>query len=237
MSERKNNKKYTFTVEGCTEKWYFDWLKNTINSIPESVYSVSIDAKVQQNPLKFAKAVNPIAVPSAVHICDYESNDDVHVQKFRGILDQLDNANKLKGRSFQYSLGYSNFTFELWMVLHKIDCNGTLIDRTQYLKHINRAYNANFENLAHYKNEANFKWCLNQLSINDVKSAIARSKKIMNMNQQNNAAMRSYKGFEYYIDNPSLTIWKSVEKILDDCGLADKTIAARAECGTRRVED
>lgn len=219
MSERKNNKKYTFTVEGWTEKWYFEWLRDTINSIPESIYTVSIDAKVQQNPLKFAKAVNPIAVPSAVHICDYESNDAVHVRKLHGILDQLDEANKLKGRSFRYSLGYSNFTFELWMVLRKTDCNGTLIDRTQYLNPINRAYNAKFENLAHYKNEGNFKWCLSQLTIDDVKSAISRSKRIMNINQQNNAVMKNYKGFKYYIDNPSLTIWESVEKILKDCGL------------------
>ena len=30
---RKETKKYYFSVEGETEKWYLEWLENTINSI------------------------------------------------------------------------------------------------------------------------------------------------------------------------------------------------------------
>lgn len=30
----------------------------------------------------------------------------------------------MTNRSITYELGYSNFAFELWMVLHKHDCNG-----------------------------------------------------------------------------------------------------------------
>lgn len=32
MAARKINKKYYFTVEGETEKWYLDWIKQLINS-------------------------------------------------------------------------------------------------------------------------------------------------------------------------------------------------------------
>ena len=36
---RKETKKYYFTVEGETEKWYFEWLQRTINSTPAALYS------------------------------------------------------------------------------------------------------------------------------------------------------------------------------------------------------
>ncbi len=219
MSDKKHFKKYTFTVEGQTEKWYLEWLRDLINAIPESEYTVVIDAKVQQSPYKFAKTVNPIAVPSATHICDYESNSAGDVQKFHGILEQLKNANKLKGRSFRYGLGYSNLTFELWMILHKAVCNGSFADKSQYLKPLNKAYDAKFLSLDQYKHESNFKWCLNQLTLENVKLAIVRSKKIMENNIKNGYVEKQVHGFRYYSENPSLTLWQSVEQILSDCKL------------------
>ena len=219
MIERKETLKYAFTVEGETEKWYFDWLESCINSIEESECKVSILSKVQQSPIKFAKNVNPISTPSATHICDIEGNDAYHVTKFKDILSQLNQANNLKGRSFKYELGYSNFTFELWMILHKSDCNSVFSNRTQYLTPINRAFNEKFEDLDKYKREANFKRCLAKLSIDDVKNAIRRANKIMENNAQIGLKLNEFKGFTYYSDNPSLTINKAVEKILKNCNL------------------
>lgn len=60
MNNRKENKKYWFTVEGETEKWYLDWLQDKINE-EESLYQVSIKSIVLQNPKKFAKNVNSIS--------------------------------------------------------------------------------------------------------------------------------------------------------------------------------
>lgn len=219
MIEKKEILKYTFTVEGETEKWYFDWLEKCINNNEEVECKVSISSIVQQNPMKFAKRVNPIATPRATHICDIESNDDCHVNKFKGILNQLKQANDLQGRTFEYNLGYSNFTFELWMVLHKIDCNGSFINRTQYIGPINRAFGEKFEDLDKYKHEANFKRCLSKLSLNDVKNAVRRANRIMKNNHENGLKKNEYMGFTYYSDNPSLTINEAIEKILEDCNL------------------
>lgn len=219
MGEKKENRKYVFTVEGSTERWYLEWLREQINKCPEAACTVSIDAKVQQAPMKFAKTVNPISVPTAVHICDYESNEDIHVRKFQDILSQLKEANKLKGRSFKYSLGYSNFTFELWMILHKMDFGGPVAHRSKYLDPINKAYGTQFEDLDKYKHEKNFKGCLAKLTLDDVKSAIRRSRRIMEDNCQNGLHEKEYMGFRYYSENPSLTIWEPVEKILKDCKL------------------
>lgn len=42
MALRKPTKKYYFSVEGETEKWYLDWLQNVINAEERSVYKVSL---------------------------------------------------------------------------------------------------------------------------------------------------------------------------------------------------
>ena len=218
-TEKKENRRYVFTVEGETEQWYFEWLQEQINACVESKFTVSIVPKVQQSPKKYSKTVNPISTPKVTHICDYESNDEVHVTKFKNILSELKDANSTIGRKFKYSLGYSNFTFELWIVLHKQICNGTLTTRTQYLPHINRAFGENFENLDQYKHENDFKRCLSKLSLDDVKVAIKRSKNIMETKATNGERQEQYKGFKYYKENPSLTIWESVEAILSECEL------------------
>lgn len=217
--EKKENRRYVFTVEGETEQWYFEWLQAQINACDESKYTVSIVPKVQQSPKKYSKTVNPIATPKVTHICDYESNDEVHVTKFQNILSELKEANSTIGRKFKYSLGYSNFTFELWIVLHKQICNGILTNRTQYLSHINRAYNEKFENLDQYKHEDNFKRCLAKLNLDNVRAAIERSKSIMDTKAANREHQEQYKGFTYYKGNPALTVWESVEAILCECEL------------------
>lgn len=42
----KENLTYYFSVEGETEKWYLDWLQSTINSIPETKYTVKLVSKI-----------------------------------------------------------------------------------------------------------------------------------------------------------------------------------------------
>lgn len=123
------------------------------------------------------------------------------------------------GRQIKYQLGYSNFTFELWIILHKIDFNTPLNHRSQYFSFINRAYEEQFSNLDDYKRENNFKQVLKKLTIYDVKEAIKRAKDIMNKNKENGYNLENYKGYKFYKENPSLSIWEIIEKILYECGL------------------
>lgn len=66
-----------------------------------------------------------------------------------------------------------------------MDCNGSKTDRKQYINSINRAYNKHFLSMDDYKHYDHFKSCLEQLSIDNVKKAIERSKRIMESNQAN----------------------------------------------------
>lgn len=216
MAEKKEIRKYVFTVEGQTEKWYLEWLRDKINAAESSGFRVSIVLKVEQNPLKYAKSITAVSTPHITHLCDIEGSTKTDIEKFEGTLERLHDANKM-GKKIDYQIGYSNLTFELWMILHKLDCNKAFSDRSQYLTQINRAYSERFESLKQYKEEQNFKRCLNQLELADVFSAVKRAKKIMDANESAGKKQTTYKSFKYYRDNPALNIWEMINQILTEC--------------------
>ncbi len=152
------------------------------------------------------------------HLCDLESKETDHIAIFNKTLASMKEATK-QGKKIDYFLGYSNFTFELWIILHKTDCNGSFTHRTHYLSPLNKAFQERFLELEQYKREADFNRILSKISLNDVKDAIKRSKFIMQQNHDNGLRPRLYKGFQYYTENPSLTIGESIAKILNDCKL------------------
>ena len=133
--------------------------------------------------MSFAKRANRLTTPKIYHLCDVESNEPEDVKKFRSILGELSAAKREK--KIEYSLGYSNFTFELWMILHKQDCNAPLAHKGQYLDILNRAYGTHFRSLKQYKGKAEFDKCLSKLSLQDVKSAISRAAALIATNEQN----------------------------------------------------
>lgn len=217
MTLRKPTKKYYFSVEGETEQWYLQWLQQIINATDGSVYKVSFDCPVQKNPLKRAKSMTVTCKTEVWHLSDYESNEKIHVRQFTETMDNMKKAKSL-GKEITYLLGYSNFTFDLWIILHKADCKRHLTHRRDYLDPLNRAYNKTFASMDEYKRERNFKRCLSQLQLSNVLLAIERAQDIM---LQNGAdyTLQEYKGYKYYRENPSLAIWEPIIKILEDCQL------------------
>ena len=125
-------------------------------------------------------------------------------------------------KKIKYTLGYSNYTFELWIILHKKSCNGSLTNRKQYLDPINQIFEENFEDLDKYKHEDDFKRCLRKLSLDDVISAIKRADVIMNNNIKDDKKVISYKTYSYYKDNPALSIHDVIRNIFFDCGILVK---------------
>ncbi len=216
MGERKETRKYTFTVEGETEKWYLLWLQNQIRAYENSKYNVVIDAKVQPSPKKFYRRANARTTPKAVHLCDVESPAQEHIERFESILSEMREAKKQK--NIQYHLGYSNFTFELWMILHKQACNSVLSHRRQYLRFINKSFGERFKSLDEYKEESNFERCLSKMTLEDVGSAIKRAEEITSANKQDKSVIQ-YKGYEYYQENPAISVQESVKDILKECGI------------------
>ena len=217
MTERKETRKYVFSVEGDTEKWYLDWLGEQINADTNAQYHVLITAAVQKNPLKFVKRLTVNTTPEVVHLCDVEGEIPADLKGFQTVLDRLKDARNAK--EIEYDLGYSNLSFELWMILHKDDCRAPLSTKNQYLSRINRLFGQSFESLDQYKKKDNFDKCLNQLSLQDVIQAIHRSQKLMKEKEETGSKLSEYKGYRYYTDNPALTIFQAIDKILRECGL------------------
>ena len=152
------------------------------------------------------------------HVFDYESSEPEHQKLFLRTLDQMKEVSKLR-KSIKYHIGYSNLIFELWMILHKMDCKRSLDHRQQYLTLLNQTYGTRFASLGEYKREGNFDRILQSLTLDDVRKAIQRSEEIMSSNQARGFAPQMYKGYRYYMENPSLSLWKFIKDILSDNGL------------------
>lgn len=210
--------KYYLSVEGETEKWYFEHLQKLINNKEELLYTVKFDIKINKSIISRAKSISAPYKVKAFHICDYESNSNVHTKQFNQVLEDLRNVKKIN-RNINYKLGYSNFAFDLWIILHKKQQIGAISHRKYYVNGINNAYNEKFQFIDDYKEEKNFKRILSKISLDDVITAINNGNEIRKINQQNSKAnYREYGQFKYYIENPDVTINECVEQILKECG-------------------
>lgn len=214
---RKENLKYEFSVEGETEMWYLEWLESMINSTTESEYNVSLCAKVTKNPRKFIKNINSISTEKLYHVCDVEGSDSISLNAFNSVIDNLHEASEYKG--IEYFLGYCNMSFELWLILHKQNCNGNHANKSDYLVAINKIFSESFTSLSDFKKEVIFKRCLGKLSLSDVRNAISRAKSIMKDNESCERIIINHKGYRYFKYNPSLSIHSIIEDIMFRCGM------------------
>ena len=220
MANRKMNARYYFTVEGETEKWYLEWLRDAINADPRSKVKVVCSPKVQKNPVKWAKAKTNLDKSAKVfHVFDFEDEEPIHVKAFKDTLANMKKAGSL-GRGFRHVSAYSNLTFELWMVLHKGDCPA-LAHRRQYLKPINDLYGEHFESLDEYKHEANFKRVLGKLTVDDAVTAVGRAETLAKRAEEHGLRKAQHCGYSYYLDNPATDLWIPVKQMLEEGGIID----------------
>lgn len=140
-----------------------------------------------------------MTVPQTLyHLCDVEGIDVEDQTRFENYLKALKSIKKQK--RVQYDLGYSNFSFELWMILHKKDCNECLTYKKEYLALIDKAYEQEFISLKSYKNKDNFRKCLDKIGLSDIKTAIVKSKNIMEMRKRTVENTTYTRELDYYSD-------------------------------------
>ena len=150
---------------------------------------------------------------------DIEDYSDYHIEKFHKLLESNKQA-KAIFKKYNFVIGYSNFTFEVWIISHKSQVN-LVTDRSLYYKQINSAYGKNFVDNKEYKHKKNFTSILETLSLDDViKKALPECKRFKSVNRQNNPQLeRSMYGFKYMLSNPDTTLDDFVELILHNAGL------------------
>ena len=217
---RKESRQFYISVEGINcEKLYFEHLMRLINNSDRSTYNLKV-APRKMNPMEYAKrnAYKPVdqrnkkSLPY-IHVQDIEDYyDEEQRKKFFGLLDEMRNAEKTFGITYQ--LGYSNYTFELWMLLHVTDMEYAVQDRYAYLKPINKCFKLRLRNLDEFKSEKVFLEILDKyVTLDSVFQAIARAEKIV---QQRKTA-ENYKGFSFCRDNPDISVHEVVKLIFEVC--------------------
>ena len=115
MKKRLCNK-YYFSVEGHVEKMYLQWVQKLINQTSNRTRDVNFNIKINKSPKSFAKGLTVTSPAIAYHVTDIESQDEEHINDLMRELDEMQYVTKNMNRKIKkYELGYSNFTFELWI--------------------------------------------------------------------------------------------------------------------------
>lgn len=218
------NNQYCFSVEGETETWYLNWLKNEINKHPNITGTVSFHAKVNKDPFSYSKTLSLNSRTEIWHIFDFESEEKCHTDQFKDTLKRMKQAHANR-REIIYKNGYSNLTFELWILLHKMDFSRSMNHRKDYCSYINRCFGESFENLKAYKHEKNFKRILSKLSLEDVFKAIERAKRLSKENHKSDKKFVELYGYTFCQDNPHTELWIIFESILNNAGLTKDNVA------------
>lgn len=222
---RKESRQFNISVEGINcERLYFEHLAKLINASDAS-YNMKSNCK-KVSPLDFAKRNSYLPADKCgknkipyIHIQDIEDYyDEKQLTKFKKLIDDMREAENEYG--LIYKLGYSNYTFELWMLLHVKNMNYAVSNRYAYLNPINDAFHQNFKDLKEFKKEDNFKKILDDyVNLNSVFLAIERAEKIVESNCASTKTKENYKGIEFYHDNPDINVHDIIKLIFEVCGV------------------
>ena len=222
---RKQNRKFYLSVEGDCEALYFQHLQKLINTCPHADFNAKIVAVRKIKPTSMLKRQGLDAVDKFqgkqvpfFHIQDIEDYHEAEGRRiFQGLIDDLADARKTF--NVAYDLGYSNYTFELWLLLHVTDMNAPLADRYHYLNYINRAFGTTYKSLSEYKKADNFCQILKDfITLEAVLKAIERSERLRDRRSKTDS-LTEYRGIRFYADNPDTTVGKVVQYILRVCGI------------------
>ena len=212
---------YYISCEGETEEWYFSWLQDQINKDQRVKNKVKLYHNKGRNATDFAKSNQGIFNPCKCFymLQDVESYSEEHIKRLHSSCDDIKKASQIL-RKCQFSLAYSNFTFEVWMIAHKKSVP-SIVDRRTYYQEINKAFHESFISNADYKKERNFHKLLEKLTLDDVINfALPECQRIRTYNEANHlSSIRRYKGLVYFLNNPDSNVDQIVCTILQDSGI------------------
>ena len=222
---RSESRQFYMSVEGANcERLYFEHLAKIINHSSQHKYNLKIAPKAM-SPMQYAKrtAYKPVDRRRSgkdlpyIHIQDIEDYYDAEQrQKFYRIIDEMRTAEQTFGIS--YCMGYSNYTFELWMLLHVADMTASVANRGAYLRSINQYFKRKYISLDEFKNAAEFQRILDEfITLDTVFDAVRRAERIVVDNATQSKNKIGYRGVTFYPDNPDITVHEVVQMIFDVC--------------------
>ena len=216
--KRKNKLTFFVSVEGeVSEIEYLKRLKLLINNEKNFTYNVDFVMKPKK-PISFLKVYgNGYYEFPYYHIVDMESNSSADRTKFKNIINDILKARKKF--DVQYNLAYTNYCFELWLILHKKAFTAPKNNKFNYKDEIVSLYNLNTKKVSCWENlkeEKTVKDIMKQINLDDVYRAIDNAKQIQSFNLRNHKA-KKIDDITYYENNPSLSLHEFVEYIITKC--------------------
>lgn len=219
---KKESRLIYMSVEGVNcERLYFEHLKKLINSSGQNKFNLAVTPRVA-TPLEFAKRnaykIKDKSIPF-IHVQDIEDyNSKEHRDKFFTVIDDIRSVEERLG--IEYRLGYSNYSFELWMLLHVTYMHYTVKDRYAYLAPINQHFHKHYRCLDDFKRQEEFQSILDTyVTLDSIKNAVNRANQIVVSNREQGKVHEQYRGFNFFHENPDLSVHEVVSMIFEICGI------------------
>lgn len=200
-------------IIGCEgknqERLYFNKVQEIVNSIGRRSYDLQFDyaepfggdpkCVVERTILKSIGKVNKAAV------FDYDGKK----KKYEEAIDLATDGGII--------LGYTNYCFDLWLLLHKEDYFNVVSSQDDYAQELRSVYGLDKE--ANIKKARQMERILKQISVTDIKAAILRAERMASDNLQK-AVNKTSQGRDYY-DNPDTQVHNLLKWLFVQVGVGD----------------
>lgn len=211
--EKERRRPKFLCIIGCEgknqERLYFNRVQEIVNGIGKRSYDLQFDyaepfggdpkCVVERTVLKSIGKINKAAVfDYDGKRTKYEEAIDLAVEK-------------------DIVLGYTNYCFDLWLLLHKEDYFEEVSGQDDYAEELRSVYGLDRE--ANVKKKRQVDKILEQISMEDIEAAISRAETIASDNLQRTANKTPH-GRDYY-DNPDTQVHSLLKWLFGQVGVGD----------------
>lgn len=198
-------------IIGCEganqEKLYFDKVQNLVNNIETRAYDLLFE---------FAEPFggDPKCVVQRVVAKSIGKQNKGAVFDYDGKKAKYEEAIDLAMEN-QITLGYTNYCFDLWLILHKEDFFDSVNSQDDYAEKVKQVYGLRGD--ANIKKKEQVELILNQIDIENIKAAIARAE-LITSNNLAKEANKTPQEHEYF-DNPDTQMHNMLKSIFQKVGV------------------
>lgn len=198
-------------IIGCEgknqERLYFDRVAELVNSIEKRSHDLIFDYAEPYggNPECVVQRTiqKSIGKENKASVFDYDGKK----KKYEKAID-LANENNIE-------LGYSNYCFDLWLIIHKEEYMDIVENQDQYAEKLRQIYGLDSD--ANIKKKKRVEVMINQINLPDIKNAIIGAEKIAAKNQNRIVNMTPH-GNKYY-DNPDTQMHTLLRFLFEKVGI------------------
>ena len=199
-----NKQTYRCVVEGQQERLYLNHIANLLTDFPKSTVTFNIsEGNANELSKSYAEYDSACLFDFDFNKAEFENNLLTCIKENNKCSKK---SKKLRNRIFH---AYSNVCFDLWLILHKKDYFSCVSTSDSYVSEVRRTYGLPRE--ADIKDKKVMEQILSQITLDDVKSAIIRARKIKSRKLETDAIKVAN---EKYYENPDFSIHEFLDYVI-----------------------